>query len=184
MVADGERLYRNSTGNPGMATGGSGDVLTGVVAALVGHGAVRGSTPRHSGRSFTAGRATWPREVLGQTALTATDLLDYLPLAFRELEIALVTHEAPSVPKLFCPSCMKPVPVPDDFAGREVTCPSCNKVFDAPAKYNANRHRRTEPTSDSGASQDVARSDSRTAGPSGTAHTGAPPPGLVPPCRP
>jgi len=26
--------------------------------------------------------------------------------------------------------------VPDDFAGREVTCPSCGKVFDAPAKYN------------------------------------------------
>jgi hypothetical protein len=39
------------------------------------------------------------------------------------------------VPKLFCPSCMKPVSVPDDFAGREVTCPSCGKVFDAPAKY-------------------------------------------------
>ena len=26
-------------------------------------------------------------------------------------------------------------PGPDDFAGRELTCPSCNKVFDAPAKY-------------------------------------------------
>jgi len=30
---------------------------------------------------------------------------------------------------------MKPVPVPDDFAGREVTCPSCMKPFDAPARY-------------------------------------------------
>jgi hypothetical protein len=30
---------------------------------------------------------------------------------------------------------MKSVTVPDDFAGREVTCPSCNKTFDAPAKY-------------------------------------------------
>ena len=30
---------------------------------------------------------------------------------------------------------MKPVSVADDFAGREVTCPSCMKPFDAPAKY-------------------------------------------------
>jgi hypothetical protein len=38
--------------------------------------------------------------------------------------------------KLICPHCMKPVPVPDDFAGREVTCPSCSKTFEAPARYN------------------------------------------------
>jgi hypothetical protein len=30
---------------------------------------------------------------------------------------------------------MRPVPVADDFSGREVTCPSCMKPFDAPAKY-------------------------------------------------
>jgi hypothetical protein len=38
--------------------------------------------------------------------------------------------------KLICPKCMKPVPVADDFAGREVTCPSCATTFDAPARYN------------------------------------------------
>jgi hypothetical protein len=38
--------------------------------------------------------------------------------------------------KLICPKCMKPVPVADDFTGREVTCPSCSTTFEVPARYN------------------------------------------------
>jgi ADP-dependent NAD(P)H-hydrate dehydratase len=85
LVADATRLYRNSTGNPGMATGGTGDVLTGLVAALIAQGldafdaSVLGA--------YVHGRAgDLAAEVLGQTALTATDLLDYLPAALTERE--------------------------------------------------------------------------------------------------
>lgn len=37
-ITDGTRLYRNETGNPGMATGGSGDVLVGMLVSLLGQG--------------------------------------------------------------------------------------------------------------------------------------------------
>ncbi len=74
VVTDGSRLYVNKTGNPGMATGGSGDVLTGVIAALIGQGldvfeaAVLGV--------YLHGRAgDLAAEMTGQVSLTARDLL-------------------------------------------------------------------------------------------------------------
>lgn len=85
VVTDGQRVYRNMTGNPGLATGGSGDVLTGVVAGLLAQGwepwdaAVLGA--------WVHGRAgDLAAQALGQAALTSADLLQYLPAALRERE--------------------------------------------------------------------------------------------------
>jgi hydroxyethylthiazole kinase-like uncharacterized protein yjeF len=76
---------RNQTGNPGMATAGTGDVLTGVVAGLLAQGLEPASAARLAawvhGRAGDAAAAD-----LGMTAMTASDLLARLHVAFRELE--------------------------------------------------------------------------------------------------
>ncbi len=82
VVTDGRRLAVNTTGNPGMATGGTGDVLAGLLAALLGAGlepfaAARLAVHVHGLAGDLA------RDDLGETSLVASDLLDYLPPAFR-----------------------------------------------------------------------------------------------------
>ena len=81
LVSDGRRLYVNDTGNPGMATGGTGDVLTGLTAALLGQGlepfaAAQLAVYLHGSAGDLA------RDALGETALIAADLLESLPYAF------------------------------------------------------------------------------------------------------
>jgi len=83
VVTDGRRLYVNATGNPGMAVGGSGDVLTGLVAALIAQGlapfeAACLAVNRHGRAGDLAA------EALGEVSMTATDLLEALPAAMRE----------------------------------------------------------------------------------------------------
>ncbi len=85
VVTDGTRLYVNRTGNPGMATGGSGDVLTGLIAAFT----AQALTPFDAAvlGVYTHGLAgDLAARELGQTALIASDLLRFLPAALRSIE--------------------------------------------------------------------------------------------------
>jgi NAD(P)H-hydrate epimerase len=85
IVADRDRFFVNATGNPGMATGGTGDVLAGVIGALLAQGmqpfdaAVLG-VHVHGISGDLAARAG------SQTGLIASDLLDWLPVAWRDFE--------------------------------------------------------------------------------------------------
>ena len=83
-VTDGTRTESNQTGNPGMATGGMGDVLTGLVTALLGQKlnpweAARLAVHVH-GRAGDLGA-----DELGEVSLIASDMLRYLPAALLEV---------------------------------------------------------------------------------------------------
>lgn len=77
-VTDGIREYRNTTGNPGMAVGGSGDVLAGVLVSLLGQGlepleaAACAAWLHGKAGDLCAGE-------LGEYGMLPTDLLDFLP---------------------------------------------------------------------------------------------------------
>ena len=78
VVTDGDNTYINTTGNPGMAVGGCGDVLAGIVVSLLG----QGISP------FEASvYATWLHgaagdvclKKMGQYGMLPTDMIDVLP---------------------------------------------------------------------------------------------------------
>jgi NAD(P)H-hydrate epimerase len=81
LVTDGRRLYENNTGNPGMATPGSGDVLTGLVAALLGQG-LGPFAAAQLGVYLHGLAGDLARDDLGEVSLIASDLVAYLPKAF------------------------------------------------------------------------------------------------------
>ncbi|WP_182041908.1 NAD(P)H-hydrate dehydratase [Moheibacter lacus] len=78
------QIYFNSTGNPGMATAGSGDVLTGIIAG-------------HLGKGFTAEEAALfgvflhgfcgdeAAAQIGQESLIASDILNFIPTGMKKL---------------------------------------------------------------------------------------------------
>lgn len=75
-------LYINSTGNPGMATAGTGDVLAGVIAGLAANSrAVSVPAAAFTGVYWHGLAGDLAAEHLSEAALTAGDILDHLPAA-------------------------------------------------------------------------------------------------------
>jgi NAD(P)H-hydrate epimerase len=82
VITDGSRTVENQTGNPGMATGGSGDVLTGLITAMICQGlpaweaAVLAAHVHGLAGDLAAAELT-------EVSLIASDLIRYLPKALR-----------------------------------------------------------------------------------------------------
>jgi hydroxyethylthiazole kinase-like uncharacterized protein yjeF len=82
VVMDAERYAINETGNPGMATAGAGDVLAGMIVALLGQGmepfaAARSAVHIHGLAGDLAAKD------LGMVSVVAGDLVQYIPRAIR-----------------------------------------------------------------------------------------------------
>lgn len=74
-------IYFNTSGNPGMATGGSGDVLTGIITGLL----AQNYTPENAaiaGVFLHSSAGDVAAEKLGETPLIASDIIEHLPEAW------------------------------------------------------------------------------------------------------
>ena len=78
VIADGKTTYINPTGNPGMAVGGSGDVLAGIIVSLIGQGI--GPLEAAACGAWLHGAAGDICEAeIGQYGMLPTDMLNVLP---------------------------------------------------------------------------------------------------------
>jgi hydroxyethylthiazole kinase-like uncharacterized protein yjeF len=84
------RAFVNSTGNPGMATGGTGDVLTGILAGLTAQfGTAAWETVLVFGVYLHGLAGDLAAERVGQHSLIASDLVESLPTAFARVRAEL-----------------------------------------------------------------------------------------------
>ena len=78
VITDGKTTYINPTGNPGMAVGGSGDVLAGIIVSLIGQGI--GPLEAAACGAWLHGAAGDICEAeIGQYGMLPTDMLNVLP---------------------------------------------------------------------------------------------------------
>lgn len=84
ITPDGNLCF-NSTGNPGMATGGSGDVLTGIILSMLAQGYSSANAARIA--AYVHGLAgDLAASEFGETALVAGDIISFLPKAWLSVE--------------------------------------------------------------------------------------------------
>ena len=81
LITDGSRQVINTTGNPGMATGGSGDVLTGLITALGCQG-LDSFEAAQLGVYLHGLAGDFAASELGEISMIASDLVQFLPDAF------------------------------------------------------------------------------------------------------
>jgi ADP-dependent NAD(P)H-hydrate dehydratase / NAD(P)H-hydrate epimerase len=86
-LPDGE-VWVNTTGNPGMATGGTGDILTGMVSGMIAQNSKRVAEAVASAVYLHGLAGDVARESMGEQSLVATDLIQALPDAFRRVRSA------------------------------------------------------------------------------------------------
>lgn len=84
LVISDNMVYVNDTGNPGMATGGSGDVLTGVIAALAAQGYSAYESAKIGVYIHGFAGDICEKEI-GQIGMTAMDIVEKVPMAFKIL---------------------------------------------------------------------------------------------------
>jgi NAD(P)H-hydrate epimerase len=86
IAAPDSSVYINPTGNPGMATGGTGDILTGMIAGILAQANLGSFIERLCLAVYLHGLAgDLAAEDVGEESLVATDLLRFLPKAWEKM---------------------------------------------------------------------------------------------------
>src|SRR4030095_11798274 len=82
------KVWINTTGNPGMATGGTGDILTGLIAGLIAQYPDQIESCVIAGVHLHGMAGNLAARELGEMPMVATDLLRFLPQAIRQVRAA------------------------------------------------------------------------------------------------
>jgi ADP-dependent NAD(P)H-hydrate dehydratase / NAD(P)H-hydrate epimerase len=88
VISDGEKVFVNTTGNPGMATGGSGDVLTGMIAGFIGQTGIRQNLMDAAclGVYLHGLAGDLAAKEKTQISMLPTDLVEKIPEAIKEIQ--------------------------------------------------------------------------------------------------